>query len=228
MSMDKDKTYSEMLFEEFCSKRKIKFNKISPEEKRTPDYRVFIFGNEIIAEIKQIDMNPEEKQEYDKLKKGGIAVGSNTIGKRVGKKITDANQQLAKLTSGRLPSICIIYDNTPLGYHTDPDNIRFGMYGLPTAIIAKSTDRSFRSSIIDWIFGKNRRMTRNTNTSTSVVAAMFREIDDSEHPPYLVAYHNVYAKIELKSEILAKIGVRQFTLSEDTEGKYQEWIEISK
>jgi hypothetical protein len=228
MSMDEDKTHSEMLFEEFCSRREIKFSKISPEEKRTPDYRVFICGNEIIAEIKQIDMNPEEKQEYDKFKKGGIAVGRNTIGKRVGKKITDANQQLSKLTRGRLPSICIIYDNTPLGYHTDPNNIRFGMYGLPTAIIAKSTDRSFKSYIIDWIFGKNRKMTRNTNTSTSVVAAMFREIEDSEHLPYFVAYHNVYAKIELKSEILAKIGVRQFTLSEDTEGKYQEWVEIGK
>ena len=228
MGMDKDKTYSEMLFEEFCSKRKIKFDKISTGENRTPDYRVFIYGNEIIAEIKQIDMNPEERQEYDKFKKGGMAVGSNTIGKRVGKKITDANQQLSKLTSGRHPAICIIYDNTPLGYHTDPDNIRFGMFGLPTAIIAKSTDRSFKSSLIDWIFGKNRKMTRNTNTSTSVVAAMFREIDDSEYPPYLIAYHNVYAKIELKSEILAKIGVRQFTLSEDTEGKYQEWIELSQ
>ena len=69
---------------------------------------------------------------------------------------------------------------------------------------------------------------RNANTNTSVVAAIFREIDDPEYPPYLVAYHNVYAKIELNSEILAKIGVRQFTLNEDTEGKYQECVEISK
>ena len=182
---------------------------------------ICIIGNEIIAEIKQIDMNPEEKQEYDKFKEGGLAAGSNTIGKRVGKKITDANQQLSKLTRGKLPSICIMYDNTPLGYHTDPNNIRFGMYGLPAAIIAKSTDRSFKSSILDWKFGKNRKMTRNANTNTSVVAAMFREIDDPEHPPYLVAYHNVYAKIELKSEIqeLDNYPIKKPIKSDKKEGK---------
>jgi hypothetical protein len=226
MMIDKDTTISEMLFQEFCDKRKIIFEKISTGEDRTPDYSVFICGNEIIVEVKQIDMNPKEQQEYKKFREGEMAAGRNTIGKRVGKKITDANQQLSKLTMGKLPSLCIIYDNTHLGYHTDPNNIRFGMYGLPTAIISKSMDSRFKSSIIDWRFGKNRKMTREANTNTSVVAAMFREIDNPEHPPYLVAYHNVYAKIKLKSEILKRIGVRQFTLNEDAVGNYQEWHEI--
>ena len=220
-------TISEILFEEFCRKREIKLEKILTGDERTPDYKIFVDGNEIIVEIKQIDMNPDEKQEYGKFKKGGIAAGSNNIGKRVGKKISDANQQLSKLTKGKLPSICIIYDNTPLGFHTDLNNIRFGMYGLATAIIAKSTDRSFKSYIMGWKFGTKRKMTKHTNTNTSAVAAMFRENENPEHPPYLIIYHNVFAKTKLKTEILAAIGVRQFTLSEAVEGKYQEWIEIN-
>ncbi len=218
---------SEILFESFCNKRQIKYEKITTSEHRTPDYKVILSGIEVIVEIKQIDMNPDEKREYDKFRKGGIAAGSNTIGKRVGKKISDANQQLSKLAKGRLPTICIIYDNTPLGYHTDLNNIRFGMYGLATAIIAKPSDRRVRPYIKEWKFGTKRKMTRATNTSTSAVAAMFREIENPEHPPYLIVYHNVYAKVPLNPEIIAKIGLRQFTLPEEIEGKYQEWVEIN-
>ncbi len=221
------KTISEILFEDFCNRCQIQIERISTSEIRTPDYKICLPGEKIIVEIKQIDMNRDEKREYEKLCKGDIAKGSNTIGKRVGKKISDANQQLAILTSGKLPSICIIYDNTPLGYHTDPNNIRFGMYGLATAIIAKPSDRRIKPYIKEWKFGPKRKMTRTTNTSTSAVAAMFREIDNPEHPPYLVLYHNVFAKVRMKPEPIAKIGVRQFTLDDDVEGKYQEWVEIN-
>lgn len=193
---------------------------------RTPDYRIHLAGVEIIIELKQIDMNQEEKREYQKFCKGGIAQGSNTIGKRVGKKITDANQQLTRLTCGTIPSMCIVYDNTPLGYHTDPNNIRFGMYGLATAKIVMPSDRRLSPYIKEWKFGPNRRMTLDTNTSTSVVAAMFREIDNPEHLPYLVVYHNVFANIPLNPTILKELGARQFTLGNNIEGEYQEWIAI--
>jgi len=44
-----------------------------------PDYKIFVAGYEMIVEIKQIDMNPEKRQEYDKFRKGRIAALFSTL-----------------------------------------------------------------------------------------------------------------------------------------------------
>jgi len=50
------KTTSEILFEDFCKRRNILCNKIPESISATPDYRINYKGNELIVEIKEIDL----------------------------------------------------------------------------------------------------------------------------------------------------------------------------
>jgi hypothetical protein len=57
-------TKSEILFEKFCNEAGVSFTLIPPEPKagrQTPDYELHLQVPPILAEVKQIDLNPEDK-----------------------------------------------------------------------------------------------------------------------------------------------------------------------
>ena len=58
------KTWSEKLFENWCRENGVNFRCIPREEgRRTPDYELVVNGTTIIAEVKHIDDNSEEKNQ---------------------------------------------------------------------------------------------------------------------------------------------------------------------
>lgn len=55
MFPEKKMTLSEQKFEEFCKTNGIPLERVAPEERETPDYDVWIDGQRIVVEVKQLD-----------------------------------------------------------------------------------------------------------------------------------------------------------------------------
>jgi hypothetical protein len=93
------KTTSEILFEDFCKRRNILCNKIPESISATPDYRINYKGNELIVEIKEID-----------LKKGHCEIdGIQITGTELRYCLESSRKQMQYSKELNLPSIAIVY-----------------------------------------------------------------------------------------------------------------------
>lgn len=218
-------TVSELLFESCCESLGLDFERIEPSSDRRPDYMIFPEGQKVVVEVKQIDMNPEEEAEYKKFCEGGIAQGGGTAGYRARMKISDANQQLATLTGDSLPGILVLFDNTPLGWHTVPYNLKTSMFGLEVVVFEKPEKAMERARFHGPRFGPKRKMTPASNTSTSAVAVLFRGVEEGA-PPYMVLYHNIFAKTPLEQGIARLFTAKQLIMNKGDDGTLRDWVEI--
>ena len=125
--MCEPKTWSEKLFESWCREKGVDFRCIPREEGRcTPDYELVVNGTTIIAEVKHIEDNPEEKanrkrirEEYRKERSdehGTYRFGLGEVergvpGTRVQKKINDCQLSAWIRTEGYAgPAILVLYE----------------------------------------------------------------------------------------------------------------------
>jgi hypothetical protein len=226
MDMTK-KTESEILFETFCAQNGIRCEAIptkSKEKEETPDYDIYPNEQKVVAEIKQLDPNPEEIAQQKIFDAGGIATSGGTPGARIRSKIIAGASQIGIRAKSKYPSVLVLYNNVPLSNHTDPYFIRVAMYGLETHVLGVPKEMGQSPYLIDKKFGPKRKMTQVDNTSISAVAVLAE--DDSGNPKLFI-FHNVYAAIPLVPEIFRSYEVRQFTLEEKVVGRFQDWKEIS-
>ena len=142
---------SELLFEDFCRQTEISWKRLEGEEiekgvrPKTPDYELLIDDRAIIAEVKEIAKNKEEKESERLLKERGYGtVLGGTPGARVRKKIKDSSPQIRKRTLGRYPGILVLYDYGQTANHLDPYHVMTAMYGLEVVDIAVPADPSIK------------------------------------------------------------------------------------
>ena len=132
------KTKSEQAFEDYCTAVGIAWTRIDESDTKRPDYSLEIDGRTVIAEVKEVDRNPEEQESDRQLEATGFGKSlSNTPGQRVRKKITAASKQIKALTKGRHPGILVL---TVRGlaladwfwafHHVDRQALMTAMYGL--------------------------------------------------------------------------------------------------
>lgn len=76
-------TKSEQLFEAFCEQIAVEWMRVPEATGRCPDYEIYTNGTRIIAEIKQIDPNEEEKGLEKRQCKGKVVVFGATPGERI-------------------------------------------------------------------------------------------------------------------------------------------------
>lgn len=210
------KTQSEVWFEEFCTTVRIGFERVEEEEQKTPDYRLYIDSQVIIAEIKEFARNKEECESDRLLEERGYgSVMSNTPGDRVRKKISDSSSQIKARTQGKHPSILILcdikYGCGQVSGHTDPYNIRVGMYGLEQIHISVPQDLNISPYATGMSYGPKRKMTETQNTTISAIGVLSTPAHDDIH---LDVYHNIYAAHPLYPTLMATYGIRQFSLVE--------------
>ena len=222
------KTQSENWFEEYCSTVGISFGRIEEEQHKTPDYQLNIGSQTIIAEVKEFSRNKEERESDRLLEERGYGEAlSNTPGDRVRKKISDSSSQIKARTQGKHPSILVLCDIRhgcgQVSGHTDPYNIRVGMYGLEQIHIAVPQDPNISPYSTGMSFGPKRKMTENQNTTISAIGVLYTPTPTDIR---LDVYHNVYAAQPLEPSLLAKYGIRQFCLVEQGAGKTAQWQEI--
>lgn len=216
-------TISATLFEKFCSASSIKCVPIQKGKNKTPDYKLTVDGCQVIAEVKEIIRNKDE-QEYDRLiKERGFAIGTNTPGDRVRKKIGKGSPQIRMQTKGINPSILVLFDRGLVAGHLEPYNIRVAMYGLEQIHINVTNNPLISPYATGMSYGPKRKMTQNHNTSISAIGCLFTP---RPNEIILYVYHNKFAAVPLDPKLLAKHGIRQFALEDDVPGETAKWKEL--
>jgi len=180
------------------------------------------------VEVKEISRKKEERESDRLLEVRGYGeVLSNTPGDRVRKKITESSAQIRAKARGKYPSILILCD-IKYGYgqitgHTDPYNIRVGMYGLEQLHILVPQDPSNSPHAVGMSYGPKRKMTVDQNTTISAIGVLSTP---PENEIQLDIYHNIYAALPLNPALMVRCGVRQYHLQEQRRGYSAQWQEI--
>ena len=178
----------------------------------------------IVTGVENERPNPEEL-ESDRVmgKRGWGNVLSYTPGDRVRAKIAACSPQIKARAQGRYPSLLVVCDEArPLG-HVEPYYIRVAMYGLEQVNIAVPPPGQGAPYRTGMSYGPKRKMTPERNTSISAIGALFMTSHTDIH---LCVYHNKFAKISLRPELLAPYGIPQFILGEPAPGRTADWQEI--
>lgn len=192
-------TYSEKLFEEFCSANRTKFRRISAAASRTPDYELDIGGTLIVCEIKQIDLNKEDRRIMQELAERKIS--ANYVRSRARDKMKDVSAQLKTAAKSGAATMLVLYNNTPVHDYTEHSEIVRAMFGRKTWRVVWVDDQPRLSKPF---FGGARSMTPEHNTSVSVVAVLERR---ENSPLRLRTYHNPYAVVPLDPGVLRDLPV---------------------
>ena len=222
------KTQSEKWFEKFCANVDLVCRRISEEDNKTPDYQLRIDDQSIIVEVKEFTRNKAEQASDRLLEERGYGEAlSNTPGDRVRKKIADSSAQIKAKTKGIYPSILVLcdikYGCGQIMGHTDPYNIRVGMYGLEQIHIAIPVDASVSPYATGVSYGPKRKMTADQNTSISAIGVLSTPNKDDIR---LDVYHNIYAANPLDPALITGYEIRQYRLDDAESETTAQWKEI--
>lgn len=204
-------TLSEELFEEFCRRVGIQFERLSAEAERTPDYDIFLADLRVVVEVKEVDP----------VLPGPTGVTSFTIGKAIRHDLKKAGKQVKARAKHELPGMIVLFEKQR--QQLGSSSIRHAMYGEHTVDIRVPTDRSESPTLVGHYLGGNRQLTPEHNTSIGIVAHLDRDGPDELS---LTAYHNRHAFLPIPPERLACYGMRQYTLPDVEDYRIPEWQEI--
>jgi hypothetical protein len=218
------RTRSEILFEKLCAETGIVFTPIPPEPGaglRTPDYELHLQVPPILAEVKQIDPNPEDKALLRQLQETGVYEFEGVPGKRqknLGGGISAQGASDAKpaRTADPLQQVDVLR-----GF-TDPLQMMSAMYGLHEVVFTTSHSPAAQLLSASRRLGGSRRLTPKHNTTVSAVAVLF----EGPEGPYLVVYHNRFASNPIPPGVLWRPRILQRSIRDVARGKFPEWVEL--
>ena len=208
-----DKTTSEVLFERFCAEVSIPFAPIPCDEGSTPDYELLFSGTRVIAEIKQLTQNSDDKALWSEARTRGLVFAWGALDDRWAKKIKKANKQLKAKCGADVPGIVVCFDaGTFCG--TDATDIKTAMFGKETVNTWQGPRGSGRVSPI--YAGQGAVLNANSNRTVSAVAVLW----GSGPGCYLGFYHNHLAANPINPDLLRHERIRHSRLSDDC----YEWV----
>jgi hypothetical protein len=196
------RTISETLFERLCLANSVPCEPIACGRVRTPDFAIRLNAVRVVCEIKQIDPNAEDLAEA-KMVSAGEAVG-RFFANRLRLKLKDVSPQLKAASLAGYPTLLVVYDNTPFKAYTDHFDVVQAMFGVHSVTVSFPEDAGSPPLASKPFFGGNRGLTPRHNTSVSALAIL----DGGPiAQPTLRVYHNPYASVILRPEILAVLPV---------------------
>jgi hypothetical protein len=169
------RTTSELLFEDFCRKNSLLWERIPEGQEKTPDYTLTFGACTVAAEIKQLDslkgFNP-----------GGYS--SRVPGDHVRRCIDKKRDQIQAAAKLRMPAMLLIYNNVdPWQYFsTEPHDFLCAMYGELTFSVSDG-------KLGPYFHGNNSKTSHDANTSFSAIGHLI-EVQGSAR---IVLYQNAYA-----------------------------------
>ena len=212
---------SELLFENYCTRAGIEWRRIAEEHGKTPDYELVVDDRTIIAEVKEITKNKEERESDRLLKERGYGkVLGGKPGARVRKKIRDSSPQIKARTAGRHPGLLVLYDDGQIAGHLDRYHVMMAMYGLEVVSVAVPQDPSVSPYRTGAKFGPDKKMTADANTSISAIGALV--VTAPDRILELHVYHNPFAAVPIEPVLLAHRGILQCRI--DPENRM--WVEL--
>ena len=195
-------TEQEIVFEQYCKENNIPCKRINETTNEAGERRAdFMVGNKdkVIFELTELQPNKEDIKHINQRKETGIRCGgTSNIGYRVHCVIGSKKKQIKKTSKlyGGLPAVIVISvtDETAMGLHIEPNNMKVGMYGKHVAVLSRSNGDLHR---IHDKFGGRRSVSEGHNISISAVCGMLYKGGALSFN----FYHNCYAEHQLNKEV---------------------------
>jgi hypothetical protein len=217
-------TAGDSLFEKFCSRRGVRCDRIPESHVQRPDYDVQIVDYRLIAEVKTLEPNSEERSINARRARGEYVAGGGKPGERLRREIRSANSQLRALAKDKgLPTLLVVFNKTGCSLHTRPYSVMTAMQGIDCVEVSVPANRVERPEFGQTRSGPERAMRHNANTSTSGIAI----VDDTLPDGCLDVYHNTFATVPLNPDLMRLSGLRQFRLPPAIENSIgAPWLEV--
>ncbi|MGA2467356.1 MAG: hypothetical protein ABSH06_23795 [Thermodesulfobacteriota bacterium] len=226
---EKKVTLSEQKFEEFCKTNGIPLERVAPEERETPDYDVWIDGQRIVVEVKQLEMNEEDARVVHEFQTSRRAFGGvKRIGDRVRYKIDKAKRQIENRTQGKHPTILVLYDTRPtLIRGINPYEILVAMYGFEAIDLHVPDKMGDPVRFGKHRFGKGKKVSPNSHTYISALGLLSEH--ESTGQLHLNIYLNVFADADKPLPLEAMVNsdnISVFTIPSEPTNEFREWARI--
>ena len=197
-------THSETLFEEYCRANRIVCTRVSVSSERSPDFRIQIGQTRVVCEVKQIDMNKNDREELAAVNAGTPT--SFYVTNRVRSKLKDVSAQLKDAVLAGTPTMVVLYNNNPVYDHTKYSEILQAMFGRKSANVMFSDSQEAGPVVSPPFFGGNRGLGPRRNTSVSAVAVLEQ---DSTGQLRLRVYHNPHCRVPLDPAVFSDVATVQ-------------------
>lgn len=211
-------THSEILFSKICQQEGFFAEKIPTDGKPSPDFRVSTPYGELIAEVKELTPNKEERELIRQQAKGIIVAFGDTIGSRARGEIQRACRQLKRFREERLPSLVVLYNNVTATvpmlhlYSHDIDAAMNGQWVTYVSLVPGGPKRPDHN-------GGKRGLTANNGRYVSAVAVISDHDDET-----LLIYHNPHAEVPLPVGIFTGNKCIHYRKPSSTYGAPTTWI----
>jgi hypothetical protein len=217
-------TKSQHLFEAFCVEQGISCTPIAPASTRTPDYRIRVAGNPVVAEIKQLNPNASDRAAARAMAHGRPGGFGGEAGSRIRHLIDKGKMQVANLARGRCPGLLVIFNNVEAcPSYTDPMFVMVAMYGHLTLDYLLHSDPSIPPTTIRVRHGLKNKVSPSSNTSLSAVCILQERSDGRA---LLTFYHNKFAAIPFGPEWLRAPEVWHYGITSDTRATVSFWTPL--
>jgi N-acetylglutamate synthase-like GNAT family acetyltransferase len=159
------------------------------------------------------------------LAKHGYAEFGSVPGERIRREIREANRQVKKLASGKLPALLVIFNNTECFLHTDPYGVMTAMMGIDEVQVSVPASPSQSPTFGPTISGKEKGMRSDANTTLSAVAVL-RGYEYDGDSLSLDVFHNRFAPCSLDLNTLRLPRCRQFRIPSNATNSLGGWEEV--
>jgi hypothetical protein len=200
---------SETLFELFCDQVGLPWSRVPEATEKRPDYEIVARAVRVLAEVKQLDPNPEEEALAQRSAKGEVVAFGSTPGERIRREVREANRQLKKVAAQEAPAVVVIFNNTPCSLHTDPYAVMTAMQGIDAVEVSVPRDVRESPTFGLTLSGPERVLRPDANTTVSVIVILFGEGADDAR---VDIFHNRFARCPLDPESLRLPRTRHFRL----------------
>ena len=211
---------SEMLFELFCDQVGLPWSRV-PDKR--PDYEILAQGIRILAEVKQLDPNPEEQALARRSAKGEVVAFGSTPGERIRREVREANRQLKTLASPEGPAVLVIFNNTPCHLHTDPYAVMTAMQGIDAVEVSVPPDVKESPTFGPTVSGPERSLRPDANTTISAIVLLSGAGADDV---CIDVFHNRFARCRLNPESLRLPRTRHFRVPAGATNSLVAWEEV--
>ncbi|MBZ5560707.1 MAG: hypothetical protein LAO77_25925 [Acidobacteriia bacterium] len=201
------RSFSEALFEEFCSTHGVPCEPIPAELVRTPDFAIRLGAARVVCEIKQIDPNAEDLAELNEVNSGNAT--GRFVPNRLRSKLKNVSGQLKAACLSGFPTLLVVYDNTPFKMYSLHFDVVQALFGAHSVLVTVPKQPAGETMVSEPFFGGNRGLTPHQNTSVSAVAILD---GGPRSERSLRVYHNPYAMVVLRPELLHTLAVQQCVL----------------
>lgn len=212
-------TISEMYFEKLCVSRGIVCKRISETDAKSPDYRVLIPPMVLITEVKQLDPNNEDER-LSKIWDTPQSPGAFSVTRRVHDKLAEGYAQVKRLSEGKLPTMIVVYNNAGEWNLLSEFTITTAMFGSYGFVLESQPDQPIEVRRQGHL--GNRKVTKRTLRSLSAVGVL-EHTGTGSGALELYCYHNPFAKVPIKPNLLSKLASAQFIHPNPHQGRFVPW-----